>query len=239
MTKMGCVTSMHNIRLKYDEIGEQIIDACRRSGRNPDDVKTIAVTKSHPIEVLRSAYEQGINVFGENRVQELLQKQLELPVNIEWHLIGTLQRNKIKSVIDKVVLIHSVHSLKLAQELSQEAILRNITVNVLLQVNISGENSKQGFEPQELLEKIKEISALKGIKIKGLMTIAPFVSDAEESRVYFRQLRELAQSIDKMKLSGIEMKELSMGMSGDFTVAVEEGATLIRVGSRIFGERYY
>lgn len=230
---------MNNIRFKYEEIRAQVVEACRRSGRKPDDISIIAVTKSHPVEVLKNAYEEGINVFGENRVQELLQKQLELPDDIEWHLIGTLQRNKIKSVLDKVVLIHSVHSFKLAQALSQEAIARNIIVNVLLQVNISGENSKQGFEPQELLAQIKEISALQGIKIKGLMTIAPVVSEIEETRTFFRQLRELAQSINNMELPGIEMKELSMGMSGDFTAAVEEGATLIRVGSRIFGERYY
>lgn len=230
---------MNNIRFKYEEIRAEVDEACKRSGRKPNDIKIIAVTKSHPIEVLKSAYEQGLNVFGENRVQELLQKQLEMPADIEWHLIGTLQRNKIKSVLDKVALIHSVHSLKLAQALSQEAITRKITVNMLLQVNISGEDSKQGFEPQELLAQINEISALKGIKIKGLMTIAPIVSDIEETRIFFRQLREMAQSINNMELPGIEMKELSMGMSGDFTVAVEEGATLIRVGSRIFGERYY
>lgn len=230
---------MNNIRSKYDEIRAQVDEACKRSGRKPSDIKIIAVTKSHPVEVLKNAYEQDINVFGENRVQELLQKQQELPGDIEWHLIGTLQRNKIKSVLDKVVLIHSIHSFKLAQALSQEAIARNITVNVLLQVNISGENSKQGFEPQELLAQIKEISALQGIKIKGLMTIAPIVSDLEETRILFRQLRELAKSINNMELPRIEMKELSMGMSGDFAAAVEEGATLIRVGSRIFGERNY
>lgn len=230
---------MNNISLKYNDIIAQIQEACQRSGRDYEDIKLVAVSKSHPVEVLKSAYEQGIKVFGENRVQELLQKQQELPEDIEWHLIGTLQRNKVKSIIGKVPLIHSVHSLKLAQTLSEEALLRKTAVNVLLQVNISKELSKHGFEPAHLLAEIKEISALQGIKIKGLMTIAPLLADTDQTRAVFRRLKELSQIIEALKLPEVEMKELSMGMSGDFIVAVEEGATLIRVGSKIFGERYY
>lgn len=230
---------MNNISLKYNEIIAQIKEACQRSGRNYQDIKLVAVSKSHPVEVIKSAYEQGIKIFGENRVQELLQKQQELPGDIEWHLIGTLQRNKVKSILDKTALIHSVHSLKLARALSAEALLRKTAVNVLLQVNISQEPSKHGFEPAQLLAEIKEISALQGIKIKGLMTIAPLLADVDQTRAVFRRLKELSQIIGSLKLPNVEMKELSMGMSGDFIAAVEEGATLIRVGSKIFGERYY
>lgn len=230
---------MNNISLKYQDILAQIKEVCLKSGRNYEDIKVVAVSKSHPVEVLKSAYEQGIKIFGENRVQELLQKQQQLPKDIEWHLIGTLQRNKVKSILDKVALIHSVHSLKLAQALSEEALIRKTAVNILLQVNISKEQSKQGFESAQLLAEINEISALQGINIKGLMTIAPLLADADETRSVFRQLRELAQMIDALNLPKVEMKELSMGMSGDFIAAVEEGATLIRVGSKIFGERYY
>jgi hypothetical protein len=215
-----------------NEVKEEIAEACRRSERNIDEIKVIAVSKSHPVEVIRKAIQQGLDVFGENRVQELIQKQMELSDEIEWHLIGTLQRNKIKYIIGQVALIHSVDSYKLAQAISSEALARNIVVDVLLQVNIAGEISKSGFDSKELLTEIKEISTF-----KGLMTIAPYVSDIEEARPVFKQLRLLAKTIEDMKIEGVEMKELSMGMSSDFTVAVEEGATLIRVGSRIFGRR--
>ncbi|PKM90991.1 MAG: YggS family pyridoxal phosphate-dependent enzyme [Firmicutes bacterium HGW-Firmicutes-12] len=228
---------MDRIRANMNEVKEEIAEACRRSERNIDEIKVIAVSKSHPVEVIRKAIQQGLDVFGENRVQELIQKQMELSDEIEWHLIGTLQRNKIKYIIGQVALIHSVDSYKLAQAISSEALARNIVVDVLLQVNIAGEISKSGFDSKELLTEIKEISTLKGIKIKGLMTIAPYVSDIEEARPVFKQLRLLAKTIEDMKIEGVEMKELSMGMSSDFTVAVEEGATLIRVGSRIFGRR--
>jgi hypothetical protein len=178
-------------------------------------------------------------MFGENRVQELIQKVPQLPPDIEWHLIGTLQRNKVKYIIDKVSLIHSVDSLALAQEISKRALKAGVTVNILLQANISQETSKSGFSEEELLQNIKEISVLPGIKIKGLMTIGPLVAEAEEVRPIFRRLKELSVEIDGMKLPQVEMKELSMGMSDDFTVAVEEGATLVRIGSRIFGPRNY
>jgi pyridoxal phosphate enzyme (YggS family) len=230
---------MDSIKARLDEINDEIAEACRRSGRDLNEVKVIAVTKSHPIEVIRTALEQGLCIFGENRVQELIRKKIALPDEIEWHLIGTLQRNKVKNIIGKVVLIHSVDSYKLAQAISREALLKNIVADILLQVNIAGEISKYGFETKELLTEIKEISTLEGIKIKGLMTIAPVASDVNEARPVFKKLRMLAKTIEDMNIDKVEMKELSMGMSGDFTVAIEEGATLIRVGSRIFGRRNY
>ncbi|MCR4441145.1 MAG: YggS family pyridoxal phosphate-dependent enzyme [Peptococcaceae bacterium] len=218
---------------------EEIYEACRRSGRKPDEVVLVAVSKSHPVETIRKAYDLGQRVFGENRVQELLKKQPELPPDMEWHLVGTLQRNKVKQVIDKVSLIHSVDSLPLAKEISRQAVLKGKTAHVLLQVNIAEEASKHGFLQKELAAAVKEINDLPGIKIKGLMTIAPITRNPQEVRPVFRRLRELAGEMKALGLPDLEMDELSMGMSDDFQVAVEEGATLVRIGSRIFGPRVY
>jgi hypothetical protein len=230
---------MKSIRENMQSIRQLIETTCRKSGRNPGEVKLVAVSKSFPVNTIMEAYQAGQRMFGENRVQELIQKVPQLPPDIEWHLIGTLQRNKVKYIIDKVSLIHSVDSLALAQEISKRALKAGVTVNILLQANISQETSKSGFSEEELLQNIKEISVLPGIKIKGLMTIGPLVAQAEEVRPIFRRLKELSVEIDGMKLPQVEMKELSMGMSDDFTVAVEEGATLVRIGSRIFGPRNY
>ncbi len=230
---------MEGIRENMHNIQALIEAACQKRGRNPGEVKLIAVSKNFPVETIMKAYEAGQRMFGENRVQELVQKIPQLPPDIEWHLIGTLQRNKVKYIVDKVSLIHSVDSLLLAQEISKRALKAGVTVNILLQVNISQEASKSGFTEEELLKNIKEISTLSGIKIKGLMTIAPLVTDPEEVRPIFRRLKTLSGEINGMKLPQVEMKELSMGMSDDFAVAVEEGATLVRIGSKIFGPRNY
>lgn len=213
--------------------------ACQRSGRDPNKVKLIAVSKNFPIEIMQTAYEAGQCYFGENRVQELCDKLPQLPEEIEWHLIGTLQRNKVKNVLGKVALIHSVDSLALAEEISKQAERRKMLINILLQVNIAGEITKHGFAPEKIIEQIKEIGKLSGIKIKGLMTIAPQVKEPEEVRPVFRDLRIIARDIEQLHIPGVEMKELSMGMSDDFEVAVEEGATLVRIGSGIFGQRNY
>lgn len=228
---------MDNIRDRYNEVLAEVRTACQRCGRDPADVKVVAVTKTQPLEVLEDARAQGLAVFGENRVQELLQKQERLDAGIEWHLIGTLQRNKVKQIAGRAALIHSVDSLRLAQAISTEAAGRGIVQDVLLQVNIAEEESKHGFTSGGILKEIKEISALKGIKIKGLMTMAPYTDEPELVRYVFKNLKSLSKNI--AETHGIRMQELSMGMSGDFAVAVEEGATLIRVGSRIFGERIY
>ncbi len=221
------------------KVTDEIQKACERVGRDPSTVKLIAVSKNFSAETIREAFVAGQYLFGENRVQELCTKMPLLPAEIEWHLIGTLQRNKVKNVVGKTALIHSVDSFSLAEEISKQAIKKDLLVNILLQVNIAGESAKHGFAPGKLMEEIKEICKLSRIKIKGLMTIAPLVDHPEKVRLIFRQLKILAESIENLQLPRVEMQELSMGMSDDFQVAVEEGATLVRIGSRIFGRRNY
>jgi pyridoxal phosphate enzyme (YggS family) len=230
---------MVNIEGNLVIIRKRIQAACLRAGRDPGMVRLIAVSKNFSVEEIKKAFLAGQSFFGENRVQELCAKIPQLPEEIEWHLIGTLQRNKVKNVLGKTALIHSVDSFILAEEISKQAVKKNLLIKVLLQVNIAGEKTKHGFSPQKIIEQIKEIGKLSGIKIEGLMTLAPKVAQLEEVRPVFRQLKMLAQTIEQMQIPGIEMKELSMGMSDDFEVAVEEGATLVRIGSRIFGQRNY
>lgn len=230
---------MGSIKENLTKVKEEIQKACERVGRDPCTVKLIAVSKNFSAETIKEAFTAGECLFGENRVQELCTKIPLLPAEIAWHLIGTLQRNKVKNVVGKTALIHSVDSFSLAKEISKQAMKGDLLVEILLQVNIAGEFSKHGFAPEELMEEIKEICKLSGIKIKGLMTIAPLVDHPEKVRLIFRQLKRLAESIESLQLPGVEMQELSMGMSDDFQVAVEEGATLVRIGSRIFGHRNY
>lgn len=228
---------MEQIEENIKRIHKEIEEACAKVGRDPAEVRLLAVSKTFPVEALKAAYDAGQYLFGENRVQELNRKILLLPAEIEWHLIGTLQRNKVKDIVGKTALIHSVDSLSLAQEINKQALKKNLSAKILLQVNVAAEETKHGFAPQEVIKVIEEISKLPGIKIRGLMTIAPFSENPEEVRPVFRQLKMLAEFIKKLQLPEVQMKELSMGMSGDFRVAVEEGATLVRIGSRIFGTR--
>ena len=230
---------MENISLNLAAVRTEIAQSCVKGGRDPREVRLVAVSKLCPAETIMSAYLAGQAVFGENRVQELLQKKVLLPAGIEWHLVGTLQRNKVKFVVGNAALIHSVDSLPLAREISKQAQRKGIEALILLQVNIAGEESKHGFAARDLLRNIKEISALPGIKIKGLMTMAPLSVDPEEARPVFAGLRSLAGQIRDLACPGVEIQELSMGMSDDFKVAIEEGATLVRIGSRIFGPREY
>lgn len=230
---------MEQIAVNLCRIKKEIAEACIKANRDLSEVRLIAVSKIFPVEAIKNAYAAGQYMFGENRVQELCSKIPHLPPQIEWHLIGTLQRNKVKNVLGRVALIHSVDSLPLALEINKQALERNLFVNILLQVNVSGEASKHGFTIKEVREKINELSILPGLKIKGLMTIAPFTENPEEARSVFRQLKGLSEELKKRELPGVHMKELSMGMSGDFRVAIEEGATLVRIGSRIFGTRNY
>lgn len=230
---------MSDIKDNLNRIRQEIFQSCLKSGRRPEEVKLVAVSKNFPEEAVREAFSLGQLIFGENRVQELVGKKAVLPGDIKWHLIGTLQRNKVKDIIARVDLIHSVDSVRLAGEISKQALKAGLVVNILLQVNVSGELTKQGFSPDELLEYIQEISELRGIKIKGLMTMAPQTADSEEVRPVFSGLKRLAQAIAALNIEGVEMLELSMGMSDDFKIAVEEGATLVRIGSRIFGQRKY
>lgn len=213
--------------------------ACEKSGRAAGDVKLIAVSKTKPVSMLREAYDLGCRDFGENKVQELVEKYEQLPKDIRWHMIGHLQRNKVKYIVDKVCMIHSVDSLRLAEEISREAVKHNVTVSVLVEVNVAEEESKFGVTAQETLPLVEQIAKLPNIVVKGLMTIAPYVENPSENRLYFEKLKQIYVDIIQKNIDNVSMEELSMGMTGDYEVAVEEGATYIRVGTGIFGERHY
>lgn len=228
------------IRENMLRVQKNIEKACESSGRDASGVTLIAVSKTKPVELLREAYAAGARDFGENKVQELLDKIPQMPADVRWHMIGHLQRNKVKYIVDKVYMIHSVDSLRLAEEISREAVKRNITVNILVEVNMAQEESKFGAMPGEAECLISEIIKLPGICVRGLMTIAPFVENAEENRTYFQKLTQLSVDIMGKNTDNRCMGNvLSMGMTGDYMVAVEEGATYVRVGTGIFGERDY
>ena len=218
-------------------IENRINSACACCGRDRNEVLLIAVSKTKPLSLLEEAYACGVRDFGENRVQELSQKADSMPKDIRWHMIGHLQKNKVKAAVRHAYMIHSLDSISLAQAISSEAVKQSKTVSVLLEVNIAGEESKFGYSPSELLTDLSEIAALPNIRIKGLMTIAPFTDSPETNRDYFKQLKELAVDIRNKNIDNVDMDVLSMGMSGDFQVAIEEGATMVRVGTSIFGER--
>lgn len=223
--------------IRYVE--KQIENSCLKAGRQPKEVTLISVSKTKPVEMLQEAYAAGSRDFGENKVQELVDKYDLMPKDIRWHMIGHLQRNKVKYIVDKVYLIHSVDSLRLAEEISKEAIKKQVNVNILIEVNIAGEESKFGTDCEEAKKLVREVAKLPNLCIKGLMTIAPMVNEAEENRVYFQGLKKLLVDINNENIDNVIMDTLSMGMTGDYTVAVEEGATLVRVGTGIFGERDY
>lgn len=227
------------IKENYLNIKKSVEEKCLSSDRAADSCVLIAVSKTKPVEMLKEVYEAGCRDFGENKVQEILDKYDKLPQDIRWHMIGHLQTNKVKYIMDKVAMIHSVDSVKLAKEISKEAMKHGVSMSILLEVNVAEEESKYGFKVTELTSAIEEIAQLPGIKVEGLMTIAPFVEDAEENRVYFKQLKQLAVDISAKNIDNIHMRILSMGMSGDYLVAVSEGATYVRVGSSIFGSRTY
>lgn len=227
------------IQENIDQVKRNIEAACKRSGRNMEDVTLITVSKTKPVSLLQEAYNCGSRDFGENKVQELVDKIPVLPEDIKWHMIGHLQRNKVKYIVDKVALIHSVDSLRLAEEISKEAIKQQVEVNVLIEVNVAEEESKFGIDSEHLIALVKEIAKLPQIHIQGLMTIAPYVENPELNRPIFRELKELSVDIATKNIDNVCMDTLSMGMTGDYAVAVEEGATYIRVGTGIFGERDY
>ncbi|MCR4807877.1 MAG: YggS family pyridoxal phosphate-dependent enzyme [Lachnospiraceae bacterium] len=221
------------------EVQDNIRAACKRSGRAEDDVTLIAVSKTKPSSMIQEVYDLGVRDFGENRVQELVEKYDILPKDIRWHLIGHLQTNKVKYIIDKAYLIHSVDSLKLAKEISREAQKHSLTANILIEINVAGEESKFGVDPKDLEDLIRQVAALPGICIKGLMTVAPYVVDSEENRQVFVKMKQFSVDISRKNIDNVFMDYLSMGMSGDYSVAVEEGSTYVRVGTSIFGERNY
>ncbi len=221
------------------EVQENIRKACERSGRNPEDVTLIAVSKTKPVSDIEQIYAAGIREFGENKVQEMNDKQKVLPGDINWHMIGHLQRNKVKYIVDNVAMIHSVDSVRLAEEISKEAVKKNVTVDILVEVNVAKEESKFGLYTEDVRQFVEQISKLPGINIKGLMTSAPFVDNPEDNRQYFRKLKDLSVDINAKNIDNVHMDFLSMGMTNDYVVAVEEGATHVRVGTAIFGHRDY
>lgn len=223
----------------YDRVLGNISNACEKSGRNESEVTLIAVSKTKPVSDIEELYGHGVRVFGENKVQELCDKYESLPKDIKWHMIGHLQRNKVKYIVDKVELIHSVDSVRLAEQIEAEAAKKNVMVNILIEVNVAEEESKFGLKTDETVAMIKEIAGLSHVRIKGLMTIAPFVENPEDNRKYFKQLKQLAVDIKAKNIDNVSMDVLSMGMTGDYMTAVEEGATYVRVGTGIFGERHY
>ncbi|NLZ83304.1 MAG: YggS family pyridoxal phosphate-dependent enzyme [Clostridiales bacterium] len=249
------------------DIENKIKAACERAGRDPSEVTLIAVSKTKPTALVLEAYDAGMIHFGENKVQELSQKYDELSQilgkKIYWHQIGHLQRNKVKYIVDKVILIHSVDSLRLAEQIEAEAAKKNVLSDILIEVNVAGEESKDGVDPNELLTLVEDISKFPHIRIRGLMTVAPYCINPENNREYFKNLRDLYIDIKSKNIDNDDKEKkwdkykhisdninlennfknyfniLSMGMTGDFEIAIEEGATMVRVGTGIFGQRNY
>ena len=233
------MTQTNEIRERIEQVKYNIKTAAKKSGRKPEEVTLIAVTKTVEVPTILQALDCGITAVGENRVQELCRKRQEIDREICWHLIGHLQTNKIRQVLPCTDLIHSVDSIHLLEALEKEGEMQNRTVQFLLQVNVSGETSKFGISPDEV-ERFVEIAAgKKRIQLCGLMTVPPPVSNPEENKPYFSKLKHLALDIEQKKYDNISMDILSMGMSGDYVAAIEEGATHVRVGTSIFGQRIY
>ncbi len=249
---------MNDDRMEYgseisDRLGQvqgKILAACERAGRKPEDVTLIAVSKMKPFAAVQAAWEAGARDFGENYVQELTEKirmmqdDGESKIPLRWHMIGHLQKNKVKYLMGQVALIHSVDTVGLAEQIEKESSKRNIITEILLEVNVAGEESKWGFRPAEAEEAARAIQRLPHVRLRGLMTSAPYTEEGENNRLWFRQLRELAHSLREQGLidrseNGNPEPELSMGMSCDYETAVEEGATMVRVGTDIFGARDY
>ena len=220
-------------------VQKNINESCNKINRDPNEVTLIAVSKTKPVEMLKEAYDAGARVFGENKVQEIVDKYDQMPSDVKWHMIGHLQRNKVKYIVDKVAMIHSVDSLRLAETIEKEAAKKAVIVPILIEVNVAQEESKFGLKPEEVLPLIEQIADFSHIRIKGLMTIAPYVDNAEENREIFRELKKLSVDIAAKNINNVTMSVLSMGMTGDYMVAVQEGSTMVRVGTGIFGARNY
>ena len=221
------------------DVEKKIEDACKRSNRDPKEVTLIAVSKTKPVEMLQEVYDAGGRNFGENKVQEIMDKYDQLPADINWHMIGHLQRNKVKYIVDKVKMIHSVDSLRLAETIDKEAKKKGVTVPILVEVNVAEEDSKFGLSLEEVTALVEDISKLSNVRVCGLTTVAPLVEDPEENREVFRSLKKLSVDIAAKNINNVTMSVLSMGMTNDYEVAVEEGATMVRVGTAIFGARDY
>lgn len=231
--------SADEIRRNLVMVRQNVAEACGRVGRDPAAVQIMAVSKLKSVQDIRAAMEAGQRLFGENYVQEIRAKYEELGDACEWHMIGHLQRNKVKYIIDKVKMIHSVDTIALAQQIEKEADKHQVSMDVLLEVNIAQEQSKWGFTAAETLSAAEQIGSMPHLRVRGLMTSAPFTEDAEANRVHFRHLKQLFDALGAAGYPGVQADTLSMGMTGDYVVAVEEGATMIRVGTGIFGRRDY
>ena len=221
------------------QVEENIIKSCEEVGRDPKEVTLIAVSKTKPYTAIEEALPSGVLDYGENKVQELTEKYEILPKDIRWHMIGHLQRNKVKYLVGKVELIHSVDSLRLANQIETEFAKKNEIANILIEVNMANEESKFGITSETTEQLVREISKLEHVRIKGLMTIAPYTDNHETNREYFRNMKKLSVDITEKNIDNVSMNVLSMGMTGDYQVAIEEGATMVRVGTGIFGERNY
>lgn len=221
------------------EVERNIQEACKKANRSRDEVTLIAVSKTKPISMLKEIYDLGVRNFGENKVQELCEKHPQMPEDLNWHLIGHLQRNKVKNIIDKATLIHSVDSIRLAETIEKEAAKKDLIVDILMEVNVAEEESKFGLKVEEVIPAIETIATFPHIRIRGLMTIAPFVENPEENRSIFARLQKLSVDIRSKNIDNVNVDILSMGMTNDYQVAIEEGATMVRVGTGIFGAREY
>ena len=224
---------------QLQEVEKRSQAACDRAGRKREEVTLIAGSKTKPVETLQEAYDLGVRIFGENKVQELTAKYEALPKDIHWHMIGHLQTNKVKYIIDKAELIHSVDSLKLAETIEKEAAKHDLIADILVEVNVAEEESKFGMKMEEVIPFVEKVSAFPHVRVRGLMTIAPFVEDPEENRSIFADLHKLYIDIKKKNHDNDTVSVLSMGMTNDYEVAIEEGATMVRVGTGIFGARNY
>lgn len=230
---------IHTVAAAVKEVTANIEAACKRAGRDPKEVTLIAVSKTMPVEAIREAMACGMVDFGENRPQELRDKQAEITDPLRWHMIGALQTNKLKYVIGKTTLIHSVDTLHLAEAIEEMSAKKDLITEVLLEINIGGEDTKHGIAPEALEDLVRDVARLSHVRIRGLMTVAPYTEQAEENRLYFRKMKQLMVDINSKNIDNVYMDILSMGMTGDYEIAVEEGATLVRVGTGIFGHRVY
>ena len=228
-----------NCKENYLRVLDKVSEDMKKAGRDASECTLVAVSKTKPLELLKEAYEAGCRDFGENYVQELIDKIPQMPEDIRWHMIGHLQTNKVKYLIGKTYLIHSVDTVKLAREIGKQSEKAGIVTDILLEVNVAGEESKFGFTSENIIDGVREISEIPGVRVNGLMTSAPICENPEENRIYFQKLRQLSIDIKNQNIDNVNMGFLSMGMSGDYEVAIYEGSTFVRVGTAIFGERDY
>jgi pyridoxal phosphate enzyme (YggS family) len=226
-----------DLGIRLAHIRDNIARSACKVGRDPSQITLVAVSKTKPVSVLEEAYDIGVRVFGENRVQELTEKMDRMPEDIRWHMIGHLQKNKAKYLVGRTAMIHSVDTYELGEEISRQAVKKGVRADVLVEVNVGEEESKYGVSVEATEELIRKLGSLPGICVRGLMTVAPYVENPEDNRQIFAKLAQLAVDIGEKNIDNVNMNVLSMGMTGDYQVAVEEGATIVRVGTGIFGER--